>query len=172
MDETLITHLGLDYYEDEPELGLRPSPPLVGPGPPPVALGTWGAAVGAVASSCLLWAKTDWIFSPVLLVLATAALTWSRGGRPQIGTRMGDDPKPFVLDELVWMRVSLLGHTLTGTNLLLGFVLFRVFDIRKLLGIRRLESIPRGWGVMLDYVGAGILANVLLWGWQFAPLHF
>ncbi|MFN4254231.1 MAG: phosphatidylglycerophosphatase A [Saprospiraceae bacterium] len=128
----------------------------------PVAPGTWGAAVGAVVLLPFLGKNGLDIF-PILLA-ATAALTWFGAAvARKLEPEWGDDPKPFVLDELVGMWVSLLGHTLTGTNLLLGFLLFRMFDIWKPLGIRRLENVPRGWGVMLDDVGAGLLANALLW---------
>ncbi|HYL61903.1 MAG TPA: phosphatidylglycerophosphatase A, partial [Candidatus Methylomirabilis sp.] len=46
--------------------------------------------------------------------------------------------------------------------LLLGFVLFRVFDIWKPYPIRRLETLPRGWGIMADDWMAGIYAAILL----------
>ena len=52
--------------------------------------------------------------------------------------------------------------------LLLGFILFRVFDIWKPWPIRRLEKLPRGWGIMADDWMAGIYAAILL---RFA-LHF
>ena len=48
------------------------------------------------------------------------------------------------------------------TNWLIGFALFRFFDIAKPLGIRKLEEIKGGWGVMLDDVLAGIYANLAL----------
>jgi phosphatidylglycerophosphatase A len=47
-------------------------------------------------------------------------------------------------------------------NLIIAFILFRVFDIAKPLGIRKLEKIQNGWGVMLDDVLAGIYANIVL----------
>src|SRR5258708_13435083 len=46
--------------------------------------------------------------------------------------------------------------------LLLGFILFRVFDIWKPLPIRRLEKLPGGWGIMADDWMAGIYAAILL----------
>jgi phosphatidylglycerophosphatase A len=46
--------------------------------------------------------------------------------------------------------------------LLLGFILFRVFDIWKPWPIRRLEKLPGGWGVMADDWMAGIYAAILL----------
>ena len=46
--------------------------------------------------------------------------------------------------------------------LLLGFILFRVFDIWKPWPIRRLERLPGGWGIMADDWMAGIYAAILL----------
>jgi len=46
--------------------------------------------------------------------------------------------------------------------LLLGFILFRVFDIWKPWPIRRLENLPGGWGIMADDWMAGIYAAILL----------
>jgi len=46
--------------------------------------------------------------------------------------------------------------------LLLGFILFRVFDIWKPWPIRRLEQLPGGWGIMADDWMAGIYAAILL----------
>ena len=46
--------------------------------------------------------------------------------------------------------------------LLLGIVLFRVFDIWKPYPIRRLEKLPGGWGIMADDWLAGVYAAILL----------
>jgi phosphatidylglycerophosphatase A len=46
----------------------------------------------------------------------------------------------------------------------LGFALFRFFDIVKPLGIRQIQKLPRGWGVVLDDVLAGVYAAVVLTG--------
>jgi phosphatidylglycerophosphatase A len=46
--------------------------------------------------------------------------------------------------------------------LLLGFLLFRVFDIWKPFPVRQLEKLPRGWGIMADDWMAGIYAAILL----------
>jgi phosphatidylglycerophosphatase A len=46
--------------------------------------------------------------------------------------------------------------------LLLGFILFRVFDIWKPWPIRRLEKLPGGWGIMADDWMAGIYAAIVL----------
>ena len=46
--------------------------------------------------------------------------------------------------------------------LLLGFILFRVFDIWKPWPARQLEKLPGGWGIMADDWMAGIYAAILL----------
>jgi len=135
----------------------------------PVAPGTWGAAVGVVSLLPFL-NKTGMAMLPVLLPGAVA-LTWLGAiVAHRLAPEWGEDPKPFVMDEFVGLWVSLIGHVLNWQNLLVGFVLFRIFDILKPLGIRKLEDVPKGWGVMLDDVGAGIATNVLLWGLHFAML--
>lgn len=46
--------------------------------------------------------------------------------------------------------------------LLVGLILFRVFDIWKPFPCRQLEKLPGGWGVMADDWMAGIYAAILL----------
>ena len=63
----------------------------------------------------------------------------------------GEDPSRVVVDEMVGVWITLLaapaGHVWYG---LAAFVLFRFFDILKPLGIRRMENLPGGVGVMMD----------------------
>ncbi len=47
--------------------------------------------------------------------------------------------------------------------LLLGFILFRLFDIWKPFPARQAESLPGGWGIMADDWVAGIYAAIGLW---------
>jgi phosphatidylglycerophosphatase A len=44
----------------------------------------------------------------------------------------------------------------------LGFILFRAFDIVKPPPVRQLEKIPAGAGIVLDDVGAGIYALMVM----------
>ena len=46
--------------------------------------------------------------------------------------------------------------------LLLGFILFRIFDIWKPFPARQLERLPGGWGIMADDWMAGIYAAIVL----------
>jgi len=45
---------------------------------------------------------------------------------------------------------------------LLGFILFRLFDIWKPFPARQLEQLPGGWGIMADDWMAGIYAAIVL----------
>jgi phosphatidylglycerophosphatase A len=45
-----------------------------------------------------------------------------------------------------------------------GFALFRFFDIVKPLGIKRLQHLPGGWGVVVDDVVAALAACATLHG--------
>ena len=47
--------------------------------------------------------------------------------------------------------------------LVLGFILFRVFDIWKPFPVRQAERLPGGWGIMADDWLAGIYAALGLW---------
>lgn len=80
-----------------------------------------------------------------------------------------DDPDPVVFDELVGQWIALLAapHTIIGFSS--AFFLFRFFDIFKILGANQLQRLPRGWGVMMDDVLAGLYAALVLYGlnhWQ------
>lgn len=79
------------------------------------------------------------------------------------------DPGEIILDEVVAVPLCFLGlqpfMEQTGAvwlYMLGGFLLFRLFDIAKPLGINRLQRYPGGVGVVLDDLGAAIATNVSL----------
>jgi phosphatidylglycerophosphatase A len=127
----------------------------------PVAPGTWGSA----AAVLLAWPLALW--TPALLhlelcVLIVAFLWIGVIGSDQLQDEWGKDPSQTVIDEMVGMWIALLGLPLYWPYWLAAFLLFRLFDIFKPFGIRRLEKIEGGWGVMLDDVLAGVYASMLL----------
>lgn len=72
------------------------------------------------------------------------------------------DPGPVVVDEVLGMLVTLAFLPASPGVVLAGFFLFRIFDIIKPFPARRLESIPGGWGIMLDDLMAGLYAHAAL----------
>jgi phosphatidylglycerophosphatase A len=125
----------------------------------PVAPGTAGSAAGL-----LLFAAVRAVGSPAAEIAAIAAVfvagTWAATeaerafGRP--------DPGPVVIAEVLGMLVTLALIPVGLSGALIGFVLFRVFDVIKPWPANRLEEVPGGLGVMSDDLAAGIYANVAL----------
>jgi phosphatidylglycerophosphatase A len=75
------------------------------------------------------------------------------------------DPQFVVVDEVSGQLLTYL-LALAPANwkyLLLGFILFRVFDIWKPFPARQAESLPGGWGIMADDWVAGIYAAIGMW---------
>jgi phosphatidylglycerophosphatase A len=127
-------------------------------------------------------------WAQVLLALAIAVLgLWSANRAAAFW--MQGDPQRVVIDEVsgqhltlllgcivpIWWKTPqpasssyLLGAVslnspLNWKYLLLGFILFRVFDIWKPFPARQAESLPGGWGIMADDWIAGIYAAIGLW---------
>lgn len=72
------------------------------------------------------------------------------------------DPKQVVADELCGYLVTMFLVSPSLLNILLGFVLFRFFDIIKPLPIRKIEQLPGGFGIVLDDVAAGIYSCIVI----------
>jgi len=72
------------------------------------------------------------------------------------------DNQIIVIDEIVGMliTVALFGKSLIW--LVVGFLLFRLFDILKPFPVKASEKLPHGWGVMMDDVVAGIYSALCL----------
>ena len=68
------------------------------------------------------------------------------------------DAAPIVIDEIVGMLLTYCAVPVAWLPLVVGFLGFRFFDICKPLP--RLERLPGGWGIMLDDLFAGLLAQV------------
>ncbi len=79
-----------------------------------------------------------------------------------------EDPGEVILDEFVAIPFCFLGLFPVPPDqpawllFLLGFVLFRFFDILKPLGINRLQKLGGGLGVVADDVGAALATSVVL----------
>jgi phosphatidylglycerophosphatase A len=72
------------------------------------------------------------------------------------------DPRQVVIDEAAGQFLVFLSITPDWTLLVIGFLLFRLFDILKPFPIRRLERLPGGWGIMADDIAAALMAKALL----------
>lgn len=91
------------------------------------------------------------------------------------------DPSEIIWDEfsVVPFVFLLVPQELKESNLTeliiwltLGCMLFRFFDIYKPLGIKYLQNLPRGLGVMSDDLAAAIFSAILLFFAKTFPLSF
>lgn len=134
------------------------------PGP-----GTYASAVTVV----LWWAAAhlipaNWLS---LVALGVAVLITLLGIPPStvVARESGrEDPGFVVIDEVAGQMIALIGAPATWNYLIAGLILFRIFDILKPFPLRRLENLPEGTGIMMDDVGAGLYALLLLQLW----IHF
>jgi len=125
----------------------------------PKAPGTVGALGALILFGCLAWLHLGgWSF---LLVLLTLFFVGAYSA-DRVEGLWGKDNNKVVIDEVLGMGMALLWIPFQWEYYGLAFALFRLFDIWKPLGIRRLEQLKGGWGVMADDLLAGIYANIIL----------
>ncbi len=73
------------------------------------------------------------------------------------------DDQRIVVDEIVGFLITMLWVPKTVPFIIIGFFLFRFFDILKPFPIRRLEKrLKGGYGVVLDDVAAGVYGSIVL----------
>lgn len=132
----------------------------------PKAPGTWGAVVAIILWLPLyLWASQPAIFITTLTatVLYTIAGTWASSESEKY---WGKDPVIACADETVGQWISLLPLSGIGITpwwmIPVSLALFRFFDILKPLGIRAMERLPRGYGMMADDILSGIYSAVII----------
>ena len=126
----------------------------------PIAPGTWGSLAGLLLLAGLRWAGVSAVGEAAVLVGLLVVGIWSAD---VTGRAMGEeDPGPVVMDEVVGMLLTLFWIPLSWPAAVLGFLLFRLFDIIKPFPARQCERLPGGWGVMLDDVMAGVYGWVVM----------
>lgn len=133
----------------------------------PIAPGTWGALVAIVLwlplYLCCDWAVTFGV-TLVATVIYCIAGTWASTESEKY---WGKDPVAACADETVGQWISLLPlsagvEVCPWWEILVSLALFRFFDIFKPLGIRSMEKLPGGYGMMADDILAGIYTVVIL----------
>jgi phosphatidylglycerophosphatase A len=125
--------------------------------------GTWGSAATVmcwwslskvIPGNLQLWVAIALVLFVVLLGIP-AATRVSRASSSK-------DPQFVVIDEVAGQLIALIAAPVTWKTLLVGFILFRGFDIVKPPPVRQLERLPEGSGIVLDDVGAGLYALAIM----------
>jgi phosphatidylglycerophosphatase A len=129
----------------------------------PVAPGTAGSVVGLF----FIWIFFGplWMRSPALCLLVFALLfavsCWISDRAEKIFEE--HDSGKIVIDEVLGMAATMFGNPLSFPYLMLGFLIFRVFDVIKPWPASWFDrKLRNGAGVMLDDLAAAIYANIVL----------
>ncbi|MBI2154301.1 MAG: phosphatidylglycerophosphatase A [Candidatus Rokubacteria bacterium] len=137
-----------------------------GAGLVPVAPGTAGSLLAAL----LLWLLPFSNLSlGVTLVSVVLAGIWAGGRIERLSGR--EDPGLIVIDEVAGMMLSVLVLPRTLEVVLVAFFCFRVLDIVKPFPASQAQSLPGGFGVMMDDLIAGaytlllVAASRAVFGW-------
>lgn len=124
----------------------------------PVAPGTVGAlcAWGPAWVLAAEFGLPAWVFAVAAIGIGPLGV-WSAGVASSVFK--SHDPSKVVIDEVIGQWIALAPASADSwVQWVAALVLFRLFDIAKPFGIRRLEGLPAGVGVVADDVGAGLCA--------------
>ncbi len=127
----------------------------------PKAPGTAGT-LGAIPIYLLLAHYGGRLAVAAAAAVITAVGVWASN---QVVRKLGiKDPQIVCIDEVAGVLITLLAAPTNWIGLVVGVILFRVFDQWKPWPARAAERLPEGWGVMMDDVAAGAWGAVLLLG--------
>jgi len=148
----------------------------------PGAPGTYGSAVGVGIYYIAWWADRTfiaafwpkeygvqmrdqivcWALNGVLLTAFCLVGIWASGRTAPIFGRK--DPSQAVVDEVMGQLITFcfVPFGVSWPFVLIGFLLFRTFDILKPFPCRAMESLPGGLGIWADDMVAGVYAGVCL----------
>src|ERR1700686_423472 len=128
------------------------------PGP-----GTWGSLatiiIWVLVSSRIPVASRTWA---TMVAAATVTLIGIPAATAICRASGVKDPQTVVIDEVAGQLVTLVAVPLAWKTFLVGFILFRIFDMWKPFPIRRLERLPEGTGIVVDDLGAGLYALAIM----------
>ena len=124
--------------------------------------GTWGSVVGMLWIWLLLQTNSLAFYCAAIVAGFFAAVVIGHKAEKILGL---EDPGRIVIDEIAALPLAYLGVILAlrangdiapaafsenWSAVIATFILFRIFDIAKPLGISRIQNVPRGWGLVLD----------------------
>lgn len=130
-----------------------------GTGLAPFAPGTFGT-LAAVPLYLLCYSWPIELFLAVTVAGFLIGIYWCEFTSKALGVH---DHGGIVWDEIVGFFITMIAVPFSAVNLVLGFLLFRLFDILKPWPIKWLDQkVTGGFGIMIDDVLAGVFACISL----------
>lgn len=140
----------------------------------PLAPGTWASLLPALIFSLLVYFDVSAVLLSIIMASMVAVGSFvCIGFSPDIIGKTGNgDPREIVADEFAGQALTflialpLIPKTINSSQIwvtaLLGFLLFRLFDISKPFPLKSAEKLPKGWGILVDDLLAAVYAGVVL----------
>lgn len=125
----------------------------------PIAPGTAGSAAGLAVYALVAWGGAAWIEVTAMVVVAVVGIWAATVSERYFG---GIDPGPVVIDEVLGMLITLAFVPVGIKGAIIGFFVFRVFDVIKPFPAGRLERLHGGLGVMADDAAAAVYGNIVM----------
>ena len=123
----------------------------------PFMPGTWGSLAGVLIY--FLIRRNIYLFLSVFAVLFFLGLYTAGKAEDIFGKK---DDKRIVIDEVCGILLLYLLIPPSTLYLVIGFILFRLFDILKLYPAKKLEKLPRSWGIMADDVLSSLFSYIIV----------
>ncbi len=124
----------------------------------PIGPGTFGT-LAAIPLFYVLSFTPLYLYLAITVVIILISVRASTVAEEVFGKT---DPGQVVADEVCGYLITMILVPVTISNIFLGFLLFRLFDIAKPYPIRKFEKLPGGWGIVMDDVMAGVYSCITL----------
>jgi len=124
----------------------------------PVASGTFGSAAALLFFLIPSFSDIYILSSAIVLSVIIGILA-----SPRMMRKYGSDPSVIVLDEFagMWLTILIAGMYYSGTLMyIVGFLMFRLFDIAKIYPASFFDKMKNGFGIMMDDIVAGIYGGI------------
>jgi phosphatidylglycerophosphatase A len=130
----------------------------LGTGYSPIIPGTIATMLG-IPLYFLISKLNPFVYWIIIVLLFLIGVFTATKAEKMFGTK---DSKQIVIDEIVCYSFFLLLVPCTKWCIILGFIVFRVFDIIKPFPAYRSQSLPGGWGIMVDDLIAAIYTVIVI----------
>lgn len=131
-----------------------------GSGMSPVAPGTMGTLAAIPFWYIFATILPTWGYIGMLIITALVGIVICQKASDELGVH---DHGGIVWDEFVGLWLTMLFAPVSWTAIILGFLIFRFFDVLKPWPIKVIDAqVGAGLGIMLDDILAGIFSLITL----------
>ena len=122
--------------------------------------GTMGSLAAILFWALLMWCKIPQnVYLILLLIIIILGIIASTISEKIIGKT---DPGQIVIDEFAGILITMFTIPFSLKYAIIGFIIFRIYDILKPFPINIIQKLPKGYGIMFDDILAGFFSFIIL----------